>query len=248
MAVEDIRLYLSIRTCRKFKRFKRIVGPAALEYLAWFWMAVAEAAPDGDISGWDKYEIADAAAYPGDPDDLYNALVDCKFIDANNTGPISPHNWTQRQPYIYHAPRRKLQAQLASAIRWGNTSLAKQLKPKLYGKQPLNPDSNAASNADSNAPYPLPYPNTNIGKTSINNEAHTPLPTCQHPNCSNTVDQPHHTSCRSCYSNKHHTSRDPPTTRNQSFPKCPYCSREQNGIRINHQLKGCNICKPSEIE
>lgn len=36
----------------------------------------------------------------------------------------------------------------------------------------------------------------------------------------------------------------PPAKKNQ----CPFCRREQSGIRIDHKLKGCNLCKPLDVE
>jgi hypothetical protein len=243
MAIEDIRLYLSIRTCRKYKRFKRIVGPGALEYLAWFWMAVAEAAPSGDITSWNEFEIADAAGYPGDPAELYNALVDCRFVDANENGPERPHNWPQRQPYIYHAPRRSLQAKLANAKRWGNKDEYTRLYTMLHGKtptsQPVSPNRTPDSTPDGSPPYPLPYPKdigeqNRTGPSTVQREKICDV--CK----SKPVDQPHHTKCRTCYQPNY--SRPPPG-RHNVYPKCPYCKREQSGIEINHQTMTCSICK-----
>jgi hypothetical protein len=47
---------------------------------------------------------------------------------------------------------------------------------------------------------------------------------------------------------------DPNTERHEerpigsTFKSCPYCKAEWSGLRVDHKLKGCNSCKPLEIE
>ena len=50
-----------------------------------------------------------------------------------------------------------------------------------------------------------------------------------------------HDLCDSCFlkSKQHPSSR---------YPKCPYCNVQQNYLRIDHNLRGCNACKPFEVE
>lgn len=57
-----------------------------LHYL-WWW--VLQYAPDGDLSGFDATEIADGIEWPGDPDELTQALIHAGFIDSD----MRVHDW-----------------------------------------------------------------------------------------------------------------------------------------------------------
>ncbi len=235
MAVDDIRIKATFKGHRKRKRLRRILGDRATDYLIDFWISVAESRPTGELTGWNAFDIADAADYPGDPDEFYNALVDVGFLDVSDNGCINVHNWTKRQGYVAHSERRSLQARLANAVRWGHTSLAQELREELYGKQILDPDRSPGSSPDRSPPSPYPLPKDYKGLPDG-------MKICDAPTCDKQVDQPHHSRCRSCFGSQHakHTQ---PTGRHNVYPKCPYCKREQTGLIINHQAMNCSICK-----
>ncbi|MCM3783697.1 DnaD domain protein [Neobacillus mesonae] len=68
----------------KAKRFARLLGvtlPAAIGHLHFFWWWAMDYAQDGDISKYEKEDIADASHWEGDPETLYSALLGSKFID-----------------------------------------------------------------------------------------------------------------------------------------------------------------------
>lgn len=76
----------------KAKRFARLLGvslPAAIGHLHFFWWWAMDYAQDGDISKYDKEDIADAVHWEGDAESLYSALLGSKFID--DDGKI--HDW-----------------------------------------------------------------------------------------------------------------------------------------------------------
>lgn len=230
MAVDDIRIKATFKGHRKRNRLRRIIGPGSDTYLIDFWISVATSRPTGELTGWDSYEIADAAGYPGDPDEFYNALVDCKFVDVGSNGALSVHNWSKRQGYVATSERRSIQAKMAAAKRWGNTSLFKQLHQELYGKQTVDANSNAGSNQTA-----MPHIHYHNQKTK---DQHKMCDVCQ----TKHVDQPHHAKCRSCFGSQY-AKHDQPTGRHSTYPKCPYCKREQSGLTINHQSMNCNICE-----
>jgi hypothetical protein len=64
----------------KLKRATRMLGVSVPEmvghlHLLWHWCL--DYAPDGDLSAFEAWEIADAAMYTGDPDLFVSALADC---------------------------------------------------------------------------------------------------------------------------------------------------------------------------
>lgn len=76
----------------KTKRFARSLGvslPAAVGHLHFFWWWAMDYAQDGDLSKYDHADIADASGWEGDPEKLYSALLDARFIDQDDT----IHDW-----------------------------------------------------------------------------------------------------------------------------------------------------------
>lgn len=229
LVTDDIRLKFSFLTSAKRKRLRRILGPASDTYLMDFLLNVGMRRSDGDISDWDSFTLADLVNFPGDPDELYNALLDCGWI-VNRRDKKRVVNWEDHQRNLMYKDRRIIQARLAAAVRHGNTSEANRLRKQLYGKEPTNQHVTADSTPDSmqNALPTSPHLTLNTNRE------------CQNPTCNKPVDQPHHSKCRTCYQPNY---RDPPTTRHQQYPRCPYCRREQSGIEVDHQAMNCNICE-----
>jgi len=55
------------------------------------------------------------------------------------------------------------------------------------------------------------------------------------------------TKCPSCFkSQKGNHLAQPPTQ--SKYKTCPYCGYTANYVIVNHKLKGCNSCKPEEID
>lgn len=87
-------------------------------HLLWWW--ALEIAPDGDLSPFDREDLADAAGWTGDADVLITALIDCGpgdsfgFLDLED-GALSLHDW---QEYGGRYGKRVQAAKTAAAARW----------------------------------------------------------------------------------------------------------------------------------
>lgn len=89
---------------RRLKESRRgIIG-----MLEGMWLATARNCPAGDIGRFSNEEIAIMLDWDGDPDELVNALVDCRWIDLDNTHRLVVHDWLDHCPsYIKGGLRTK---------------------------------------------------------------------------------------------------------------------------------------------
>lgn len=79
----------------KTKRLMRSLGLSTRECvgtLLCLWLWSLEFAPDGDLSALSLDEIAEAADWRGDHDELFNALVECGFVESDDAG-VRLHDW-----------------------------------------------------------------------------------------------------------------------------------------------------------
>lgn len=82
----------------KTRRLARMLGislPAAVGHLHYLWWWAMDFAEDGDLSGYDSYEIAEAAMWEGDPDEIVDALVHARFLDRTGDGGLVLHDWDE---------------------------------------------------------------------------------------------------------------------------------------------------------
>lgn len=262
--LDDIRLYPSIRTSRKFKRLRRTVGIGAMQYLTWLWAEVAEKRPDsGDISDWNPFDVADICEFEGDPDLLYNALVDCGFIDLDGSGRATIHNWHERQPHVTNKPQRVLKARMAAAKRWNDSETYTRLYNELYGSDP-DPDasSNAQGNATSNATSmdtpQAEEPDKQRSNATSNASSNAPLHTttlkeestttlCKGCSRPFTPRESWHELCDPCFKSKSPATSEPTHVSNL-YKTCPYCGYTSSYVNVSHVLKGCNACMPEDID
>jgi hypothetical protein len=154
----DIRLLVSFRGHRKRKRLKLRLGAGSTDYLIDLWLSAAEDRPEGILYDWDETDIALAADWPGEPSELVEALLECKWLDYDN-GTYSLHDWEEHQSWASGAKARSLKAKKAAAARW----------EKRLGKS-KNATSNAQAlpkDAQSNAPSPSPSPSPSVRDTDV---------------------------------------------------------------------------------
>jgi hypothetical protein len=85
----------------KFRRLQRrlktstVITVGTLELL---WITTARNAPQGDIGRFSNEEIAIACDWPGDPDELVNALVECGWLDCHDYCRLVVHDWAEHCP------------------------------------------------------------------------------------------------------------------------------------------------------
>ena len=151
----DIRLQVSFRDHPKRIKLERRLGPAGPLALIDLWLAVAQCKPDGCLRGWSDEDIAIAAKWPQAAAMFVSTLVELHFLDSNEDGSFSIHDWNQHNGYAAGAPERSERARAAARARWDRVTE----NPKVSG---CNADScyphccqhapAMAMHADSNAP------------------------------------------------------------------------------------------------
>lgn len=153
---KDIRLSVSFWDHHKTIRLKKCLGYEGIEALQRLWLYAREHRPDGHLINMDNDDIAIAAHWAGETDNLIKIFADPKYpwLDKNGDH-YYLHNWHKRNAYASFSEKRSEQARKAAEIRWN----------KRYKNQDNNAKSNAhecskqcSENANSNAPSPTPYP------------------------------------------------------------------------------------------
>lgn len=86
----------------KTRRAARMLGvsiPTMIGHLHLLWHWCLKYADDGDLSGYDHADIADAMMWDGDPTELVNALLNCGpagkagFLEETEDGSLIVHDW-----------------------------------------------------------------------------------------------------------------------------------------------------------
>ena len=79
---------------RKMARLLGISRPAVVGHLQFLWWWATDYAQDGDLSRFDRLDIALGAEWDGDPDAFVAVLVDVGFLDEDD-GDLAIHDWDE---------------------------------------------------------------------------------------------------------------------------------------------------------
>lgn len=172
----DIRIDIRLPRHWKYRKLKRAIGTAPMEYLIVFWGTVAEQKPDGNLIGWASADIEDAAGWDGEPGVFCAAMMAVGFLDETETG-FLPHDWADHQPWAVGAEERSKKARSAAKAKWGKTSkeeksvAGKKAASARWGDKNEKPDDAECmldacsmhaecvpSRGDAPSPSPLPKP------------------------------------------------------------------------------------------
>lgn len=85
----------------KFKKLKlrlQLSQWQAVGLLESIWMFAARNAPIGNIGKHSNEDIAVQIEWAGNPDDLVSALVDCRWLDVDETHRLIIHDWADHLP------------------------------------------------------------------------------------------------------------------------------------------------------
>jgi hypothetical protein len=98
-----IESHQELRDHPKTKRAARLLGistVALVGHLHFIWWRALEYAQDGNLAGYDPADIADWASWEGDPDQLIDALIQCRirpdkagFLERDVDGNLILHDW-----------------------------------------------------------------------------------------------------------------------------------------------------------
>ena len=143
----DFRIDSSFFTHIKTAKLKRLTGHEGVLCLIRLWAYASENRSKGVLDGMDIIDIELASGWEGAESSLVNALLKVNFID-ENSGEYSLHNWSERNPYAYHAEERSEKARHAAKMRWGCSEDASSMQGECSGYAP-SPDP---------VPNPVPKP------------------------------------------------------------------------------------------
>ncbi len=92
---------------RKTRRLAHLIAngclPFALGIVEALWHLVATSTPCGGIGRLTNEEIADGVWWPGDPNELIDALVAARFLEISDTHRIVAVGWSEHAPDFIHA-------------------------------------------------------------------------------------------------------------------------------------------------
>ena len=115
---KDIRLNVFFFKHRKTLKLRRKLGAEGVLALMTLWTEAAINRPDGILTGYDEEDIAIASGWPGEPEELVTALLECGFLERLEDGTYKIHDWEEHQPWAVGAKERSEQARKAALARW----------------------------------------------------------------------------------------------------------------------------------
>lgn len=110
----DIRLSTDFFLHPKTKLLQKQLGPKGVLCLQKLWIWAAQNRPNG-VLGVQSYDyIAMAADWTGKSQLFVDTLLELHWLDCDESGSYSLHNWESRQPYAKDANERRARAQKQS--------------------------------------------------------------------------------------------------------------------------------------
>jgi hypothetical protein len=153
---KDIRIDLSFSNHRKRKKLFSTLGAQGVLSLIDLWLKTAENRPKGILFGMDETDIALDAQWPGDPAQFCQALVDTGFLERDEKGIYSVHDWKGHQRYAYFAEERSQRAREAVEVRWSKRDAEKLQKECGVNTERIQ--TVYGENIKGNTPSPSPSP------------------------------------------------------------------------------------------
>jgi hypothetical protein len=101
-----IRISPSFKDHPQRKKLKTILGPDSTSYLIDLSLEAAASRPDGILHGFDAFDLAMTAGWPGDPEAFVNGLIEAGFLDVLEDGTFALRGWQEHQPYLIRADTR----------------------------------------------------------------------------------------------------------------------------------------------
>jgi len=115
---DDIRIKTSLFASTKWEVLEDEMGAKTQLCLIKLWAEVAVHKCRGRLDGWSDRVIAKRAGWTdGPPGEWVSDLVRLRWLDRDEAGVISIHNWLEHQPYAYHAPERAEKSRQANEIK-----------------------------------------------------------------------------------------------------------------------------------
>lgn len=148
----DIRISVSFKGHRKRKKLRRLLGDRSDSYLIDFWITVSTDCPKGVLVGWTPEDIADACCWNGDPKDITDAFLSSGWIDIDENGQYSVHDWDKHQAWACNADKRSEAARAAAKKRWDTIHNKKIKEDESEQDKEFMPGA-CGAHKNSNAPF-----------------------------------------------------------------------------------------------
>lgn len=115
---------------RRLKESRR----GTIGLLEGMWLSAAKNCPRGDIGRFSNEEIAIMVDWDGDPDELVDALVECRWLDVCSDHRLVIHDWADHCPTYVKGGLAKKHQDIAIAC-------TSEVEPKVPPKVPPEPQS-----------------------------------------------------------------------------------------------------------
>lgn len=161
MANKDFRVAVGFFRHLKTRKVKRRLGvPAAYAWLE-FWAYVAENKPTGELGAMSPMDIADAADYDGDADELVACWLEVGWLDRDEQNNLHVHDWSDHNGYAAAAPERSQKARDAALVKHGKKPARRRSPATRTKAHAGSSDAHESSTAPSPSPSPSPTPSPN---------------------------------------------------------------------------------------
>jgi hypothetical protein len=129
MSLIDIRVAAGLLRHPKFRKLSKRIGVEALHLLVSLWIFVAECRPSGVLTDITGEDIEVAVDWSGAPGEYVKTLLELRWLDRDDAGVFSLHDWAIWQPWVVGAPERSEAARRAAEARWKETNTTRGRGP-----------------------------------------------------------------------------------------------------------------------
>lgn len=163
---DDVRIATGLRTHRKTKRLKRLLGKEGCWSLMCLFMWAGAERWTGDLAGLSDADIEEEADWDGDAGALIAALVEVKFL-VGEQGARRIHDWAEHNPYAATKGQRIEQGKVAANARWGKK---KDTDGNAGGMPPASGEHGSGIEGQC-PPAPAPAPTSAVATTPTTPES-----------------------------------------------------------------------------
>jgi len=122
----DFRVNVAFFNHLKTKKLIQKLGKEGVFSLMSLWAYTAQNKPKGILTNLTKDDISILVDWEGEINHFLDVLIELKFLDKENNGEYSIHNWEQRNGFAYYAEERSEKARKAAEQRWKMEKEAKK--------------------------------------------------------------------------------------------------------------------------
>ena len=109
----DFRVKVGFFRHHKTKKLRKRIGVDGVLCLLQLWAYIADEKPDGDISSMSIEDIEISACWDGEDGAFIQAVCEAGFIEVDESGAYSLHDWTDHNPWVADAVSRSDSSRLS---------------------------------------------------------------------------------------------------------------------------------------